>query len=99
MSTPPIAPPPEAPSPEPPAPSSAATTPPVAAPVFPTPGESIISLLTGSTYEIGRPIQGGSRHCLRLRRRLEQPTRWRVARTFNPRRFWVPDPLVLGVRV
>jgi len=54
MSTPPSVP------PEPPAPSSAVTTPPVAAPVFPTPGESIISLLTGATYEIGQPIGHGS---------------------------------------
>ena len=54
MSTPPSVP------PEPPGPSSVVTTPPVAAPVFPTPGESIISLLTGATYEIGQPIGQGA---------------------------------------
>lgn len=60
MSTPPNAPSPEAPSSEPSAASSVITTPPVEAPVFPTPGESITSLLTGSTYQIGDPIGQGN---------------------------------------
>jgi serine/threonine protein kinase len=60
MSTSPNAPSPEAPSTEPSVASSAVTTPPVEAPVLPTPGESITSLLTGSTYQIGEPIGQGN---------------------------------------
>jgi len=51
----------EAPAPEPQAPAPAAeAAPPVASPVLPTPGEVIISGLTGCTYTIGPPIGQGS---------------------------------------